>query len=887
MRRRAQVRGGSRPRVLDRPVFFVGLACLLTAVVGGGTTLWGMQFPELQPLSRVLLGAIGFLLLPTSASLYFRTSKDRFTEDTVALSGGRITISFLSPVDERWLEWIAWELEEVGYSVVPQPWDLTAIREPDDAFCSITIRSAAYVNAVTTSGDAERVALLGSTRALGARIEPVPDDLLGIGPSVDLFGKSEDSARGILLAGLRRHCGLIARGAPLESRERSVLVRPSYPGDLPKIWKVPHARKTSFTDRESLLRQLDSVFYDRQGAMHVRALTGLPGVGKTELAVEHAWAHYAKYRKAVWWVDAHDPMTLKQGLTTLADALEIQRNPDRQDDAIVEVVRQWLEHNKNWLLVLDGCDDPAQVLPTLPRGLGGHVLITSRRRDWSSEVRVLHVEPLDQDDATSFLLSRTGSNNKDAARRLAADLGGLPLAMEQAGAFIEDSNNTVSLPQYLNAYEQRAGKKPIGGHWEHLTVEATLALAVDQVKRESSGAADLLTLLAFLAPQGVARQMLAEGEAELPARLSFARDPLASAATLQVLWRYSLVSGNSVDGLVVHRMVQHVVRDRLVPDDYKYWAGVAVRLVNHQFPDPTNAQAWPACGGLMPHVRAVTGHALQATAEPSVTAELLARAASFLRRRGQLAAAREMLQQALDLNRATFGSDGPEVGATLNDLGVVLRDLTDLVTARAVLEKALAIRKNVGCDDTVEVADTLNNLGFVLWKTHDLSGAERCFERAREILQCHPDARPADIARALNGLGYVQQDRGDYSAAIERFREALAIFDALNEPQEVAGALSKLGFALNLKGERDQAMKHYSQALNVMGGSEGISEHPEVGWALTGRGLIHAELGNRDRAAEDHRQAMKIFEIVYGPDHDDVRLVRERLQAVQPNAPST
>jgi NB-ARC domain len=213
-------------------------------------------------------------------------------------------------------------------------------------------------------------------------------------------------------------------------------------------------------------------------------LTGLGGVGKTSLAVEYVYRQRADY-DLVWWVNGEQPASLLAGLAALAGQLGLAA--DAPQEARAAALRGWLERHQRWLLVLDNFDDPQTVVELLPRSATGQVVITSRTGvGWEPLASMLPVEVLAPTDAAGLLLTRTreiGPAAEAAATTLAATLGGLPLALEQAGAYVA-STGTVTLAVYAELFATRALEllkrgQPLG--YQH-TVATTWSLALQTLR---------------------------------------------------------------------------------------------------------------------------------------------------------------------------------------------------------------------------------------------------------------------------------------------------------------------------------------------------------------------------------------------------------------------
>ncbi|TEU22064.1 MAG: hypothetical protein E3J21_00740, partial [Anaerolineales bacterium] len=253
----------------------------------------------------------------------------------------------------------------------------------------------------------------------------------------------------------------------------------------------PH-RNPNFTGRESLLAQLRSAFTSGQPAALAQAIHGLGGVGKTQLAVEYAYRHAAEY-DLVWWVRAEEPATLAADYAALARPLNLPQKDEPDQRLVVQAVQRWLGQRTGWLLVFDHARGPEQVRSYLPHRATGHVLIISRNPAWRGLASPLTVPVLERPESVAFLLKRTGQTGKAAASKLAKALGDLPLALEQAGAYI-DATGGSPLSAYLDLFRHRQRDlsrrgKPSSDYPP--TVATTWEIAFQQVRQASPAGADL------------------------------------------------------------------------------------------------------------------------------------------------------------------------------------------------------------------------------------------------------------------------------------------------------------------------------------------------------------------------------------------------------------
>src|SRR6266545_3437498 len=422
-------------------------------------------------------------------------------------------VSYTS-VDRAWAEWIAWQLEAEGYQVIVQAWDFTPgrdwVHEMQQATTTaervLVVLSAAYLK--SGHGEAEWRVFYAEDpsgeqgRLLPVRVGPVePPGLLKTRVYVDLVDQDAAAAGAALLAAARG-----ARGKPADEPEYpgrrgrqapSDTEQPRFPGRRPEVFDVP-PRNRNFTGRADLLIGLWGMLWTQGDAAVVQAsaIHGLGGVGKTQLAIEYVHRYAADY-DLVWWIPAEQPPAIPGRLAALARRLGLLDLADQEE----QLHRLWEElgRREHWLLVYDNATEPRDLAPYRPPAGGGHLLITSRNPAWSAISTPLQVDVLPRDEAVAFLRARTGSDDP-ADDQLAATLGDLPLALEQAAAYVEQTQ--TPLRDYLELFQERAGELLRLGEpadYPH-TVATTWTLSLGRLRAETPAAEDLLAVCGFLAP---------------------------------------------------------------------------------------------------------------------------------------------------------------------------------------------------------------------------------------------------------------------------------------------------------------------------------------------------------------------------------------------------
>jgi hypothetical protein len=300
-------------------------------------------------------------------------------------------------------------------------------------------------------------------------------------------------------------------------------------------------------------------------------LTGLWGAGKTQLAAAYARARLADGWRLIAWVNAWDSETLLAGLVAVAEATGLSAGDARPRAADAgQTVRHWLEADgSRRLLVFDGVEDPALLRSFVPAVGAARVLITMAREPIPElGTSVVSVDVFSAEEALALLDGQTGLADEVGASAVAAELGHLPLALDQATAVIAGQHLDYA------AYLEKLRARPTGDYlvlWEDGEEQRSLPGAVEAVllSLEAASAADplgvrtgVMELMAMLSPAAVRRDLLrAAGQAgTMLGRGRRVAAPMVDQA-LDRLNEWSLL-GFSLDGQIVsmHRLVAQVVR---------------------------------------------------------------------------------------------------------------------------------------------------------------------------------------------------------------------------------------------------------------------------------------------------------------------------------------
>ncbi|MEV4346806.1 FxSxx-COOH system tetratricopeptide repeat protein [Actinoplanes sp. NPDC049596] len=625
---------------------------------------------------------------------------------------------------------------------------------------------------------------------------------------------------------------------------------------VPEICNLP-ARNRQFSGRARALDGLTAALRAEPSPTSpvVVAVHGLGGVGKTQLALEYAHHHTADY-DLIWWVPSDRPTSAVAAYAALAAKLGLT---SKDETELTGHVFDHLRERDRWLLVLDDVEKPDRLGDLLPAGGGGHVLITSRWSHWRRHAVSVDLGVLPRAESVEMLHRRSGTATADRLGEIAALLGDLPLALEEAAAFLEESQ--LDAGDYISLVRDSMWDLFGRGEWDaDVDTQHRLAtvwtVSLDRVRTEAPAAHRVLSLLAFLAPH-VSRTLLHEQAAALPAPLASAvRDRLNYESTLAAAGRYSLVS-LTADEVSMHPLVQLVVRTGMAHEASLSTAAAAVDLVRAAFPaDVEDEACWPDCARLLPHVLAVTEHAerLEIAGEPA--SWLLGRVSAYLRERAQHRQASPLAARAV-----AMASADPELARHHHELGQVRHELGDLDGAREQYEQALRIGRAALGPEHVEVGVWHNNLGNVLHDLHDLTGAREQYELALRVGEVSLGPQHPIVALRHGSVGMVLRDLGDLDGAREQMEEALRISEAALGAGHPTAALRRgnLGMVLRDLGDLDGARQQMAEALRISEAALG-ARHPAVGNCRANLAMVLRDLGDFKGARQQLEEALEAGE---------------------------
>jgi CO dehydrogenase nickel-insertion accessory protein CooC1 len=779
--------------------------------------------------------------------------KDAYTRRQPA-SSPQVYLSYV-PEDRMWADWIEAVLTRAGFRVLPRSTVMTAgagdgdvrgsiqaERELQVAPRAIAVLSSAYLH----SPDARSIwKTLSSADATDTHRQLIPVRISEVRvtepfnehPVVDLARMDAAQATAKLLWALDRPVQPLG-GAGKSAEE------PRFPGAIPPTWNVP-ARNADFTGRGATLELLrDKLAGGGRAVVVAQALYGLGGVGKTQLALEYAHRFMADY-DLVWWVPSERAEETSAALADLARklGLKVSDNVAEAAEAALEELRR--DTTPHWLLIFDNADDPKQLEPYLPTG-SGHVLITSRNQAWSHSAEPLEVDVFTRDESVGHLLRHVPELDVADAKQVADALGHLPLAVEQASAWLEQTGMParVYVEQLMTQSTRILALNQPSDY--PMPVVATWNLSFDRLKQRSPAAVRLLQLCAFFSPGPISMDLLYSDEMNeslLPFDETLS-EKLMLGRVIRDISRFALVKvDQGSNSLQIHRLVQAVIRSQMTDEEqvearhevHKILTGARPR--QGETDDPANWSTydiiWPHLGTSIaeecddPRTRQLlidwvryqwkhgefeAGLALARRLEVlwahrlgpdhQQTLHLQFHIANVLRSQGRFGEARDLDTYVLERQRAVLGPDHPHSLMTANGLGADLRALGDFQESLASDRETYESFKEQFGEDYPRTLIAAHNLGCSLRLVGDCFTARRLDEetldRQRQVLgREHPSTLQsvASLALDLRAAGAFRESVDLLRDTWAKYREVLGddMTDTLRTAASLAVSLRKAG----------------------------------------------------------------------------------------------
>jgi tetratricopeptide (TPR) repeat protein len=715
-----------------------------------------------------------------------------------------------------------------------------------------------------------------------------------------------------------------------------------------RIWTLP-PRNLLFTGQEELLSKIHTRYQD---GILLQGLKGLGGVGKTQIVIEYAHRHSQDYQIVLQAVaETYD--TLVNGYVEIAHLLGLAQKNNKKE--VVKAVKDWFASEKGWFLLIDNVQDAVtekQIYGEfLPSKFNGLVLLTTCLVTMNHNTQWINVKEMEQDVGATLLLRRAGLIDENAslevaspdcqeqAKKISETLGGLPLALDQAGAYL--SENGCRLSDYQELYQtekrklllKRRGKSCL---YYPKSVAATLSLSIRKIntwspffwriKKENRAAIQILRLCAYLAPDRIPEEIFAKGVENMRPTLKFMAHNLYDLnEAFGRLLDYSLIRRDSTNKTFsVHRLVQTVLEDEATPKQQKKRVECLVTLILNVFPSG-EMETWPRCERLILHIQRLASFIKCSGIATKDAANLLHQAGAYLCKRAQYAEAKplfenarsirehllekthqekeyldvatslialamlhhelghyegdvlKMAKRALSIREQVLGKEHPEVANSLDCLSLLYKAVGHYKEALPLCERALSIREKLD-KEGLEVATSMNNLAMLYKTLGRYDQARPLLEHVYQIKKekLHPD-NPS-LATSMNNLAMCYYDLGRYDNEVLQLCErALSIRrDQLAHEHLMVRSLGNLAELYRARGFYKEAGSFSEKAFSICE-QKLTDEQPDKAHGMNTLVMLFYDLGRYQEALSLSQEALGICKKAIKSDHPDVAVSMNNL----------
>ncbi|WP_162907851.1 FxSxx-COOH system tetratricopeptide repeat protein [Allorhizocola rhizosphaerae] len=641
---------------------------------------------------------------------------------------------------------------------------------------------------------------------------------------------------------------------------------------LPLVWGNVPPRNPNFTGREALLQYLHTKLQmEREAAVLPRALHGMGGVGKSQIAIEYVHRHRSDY-DLIWWIPADRKVDILASLADLAFRLKLDMT--RQANNAVPVLLDALNTGQipyeNWLLIFDNAEDVAEARAYFPSGGNGTILVTSRNLEWAlTAEESIEVDVFTPEESRKFLLNRSPDLSPQDADRLGEELGYLPLAVEQAASWHAVTGMPVT--EYLELLQAKRIEllSQTPSAQDQGSVAAAWNVSLDRLEQKNPAALQLLQVCSFFAPSDISRDLFVAAPVRITAELdTLLGDSIQLARAIRDIQSYALARLNHQDStLQIHRLIQAVLMSRLDDSQRELMRfGAHALLVNADPKHPHLPEQWSRYQMLHKHFEASR---VTDSADPLIHG-LTMHMVEFLFYWGAHAECRDIATRVHATWTEKLGFEHPQNLKLATWLGYICWVLGDFARARQVNRQAFeAYDRTFGPDDE----GTLNASRMVCT---DLRAAGRFQEAKERNESIYKRSRtlfgPDDPAtlHAAHDLGVSLRLTGEFARAIELDDETARRRTEVLGRNHTETLRTLNGLAVDRREAGHFVEAHrlqeqiYKRHLEIMGADKPMSLHAARNLAVARR-----KSGDHGGAKELSEVTVEKFRRRYGTDYPE------------------
>ncbi|KAJ0281588.1 hypothetical protein CBS470a_008214 [Colletotrichum nupharicola] len=560
---------------------------------------------------------------------------------------------------------------------------------------------------------------------------------------------------------------------------------------------VPFPPDPDFVDRSDIWTWIEDQYAGPDSRF---ALVGMGGFGKSQMAIQFAYQlHDTSPKTSIFWVNASTKATFEESYRSIADVLALPRRHD-PDVNILALVRDWLQREEvsPWLMIVDNADDVVllfseangqkdALVPTasyLPKTDNGKILVTSRSWDAAEKLvgkgkMIFRVPTMKEAQALQLLRKKLDHGGDEvAALRLVHTLGCIPLAVNQAAAYIykRSQRSPLTIQSYLDELQKSGQRKGTllrsdRGDVRRYdgvsnSVVLTWQLTFNQIKWEQPRAANLLSLMSYFHAQNIHQYMLhGYNSGFINATEGDDDDDLED--DLDVLHAYSLISTTTSGFCEMHPLVQFCTK--LWISEFGspgQWKTHFLQSASEYFPSG-KFETWQQCQTLMPHVQPLLDKQPLEEGNRLEWSKLLTNVSWYLVMLGNYSRAEVIVQQAVSTRTEILGQEHPSTLTSMAHLASTYSNQGRWKEAEELQAKELNICSRVLGEEHPDTLAIMHNLAFT-WK--DLERWEDAMQLLQDCVRRRENVLGVDHPETMSSVSALSDWELDFG---ETSREVL------------------------------------------------------------------------------------------------------------------
>ncbi|OTY05615.1 tetratricopeptide repeat protein [Bacillus thuringiensis] len=574
------------------------------------------------------------------------------------------------------------------------------------------------------------------------------------------------------------------------------------------LWGVPYKKNPFFMGRSSELKTLEKAL-SVQGIAVIQAISGLGGIGKTQLALEFCYQKKEKY-EVIYWINAENVSSIIGSYEELASILKLPIKDEQNNSITLETIKQWMQTSSNWLIIFDNLTDEEILRSVLPSVFEGKVIVTTRKSNISSLISPINLDKFTRDESIQFILDRLQKSDDFAedAKILAETLDDLPLALEQACAYIIKTG--ISIKNYLKRFKKYKNEiikegKPLDYDY---TIATTWEISFDELKKRNPIALEFINICSFLSPDRIELGLFINSNENI-ADILVNKIPseLELDNILALLREFSLIKSHE-DSISIHRLVQLVIKNNLEIEHKKSFIEIALILVLDNWNSIKNKESQIA------HALMVIQHAQEYNCCMGKVTKIINLLGKLLTNLGQFNKAKELLFRALDIDVTLYNQNHFYVGRDYNSIGVLYTSMGEYKEAENYFQKSVDIDQFNGTNRI----DLLINLASLKYKQGFLHEAAQLYRNVMRNIEKNKDIEKNELLPVIYiNFGSLLNDLGEYEQAKLYLNEIISYLkrQISDDKSLLIRAYNNLSLVYESLGELEKAITNVQKAVEL------------------------------------------------------------------------